>query len=51
MVGHAGATPGPTGNIHFASDTLHLLTAGAWLGGLPAFVLLLWQAQRNANPA
>ena len=30
---------------------LHLLTAGAWLGSLPAFVLLLWQAQRNADPA
>jgi len=51
MVGHAGATPGLTGDIHLASDTLHLLTAGAWLGGLPAFVLLLWQAQRNAKPA
>jgi putative copper resistance protein D len=51
MVGHAGATPGLTGNIHIASDMLHLLTAGAWLGSLPAFVLLLWQAQRNANPA
>jgi uncharacterized membrane protein len=51
MVGHAGATPGLTGDIHLASDTLHLLTAGAWLGGMPAFVLLLWQAQRNAKPA
>jgi putative copper resistance protein D len=50
-VGHAGATPGLTGDIHLASDMLHLLTAGAWLGSLPAFVLLLWQAQRNANPA
>ena len=51
LVGHAGATPGLTGNIHLASDMLHLLTAGAWLGSLPAFVLLLWQAHRNANPA
>jgi copper resistance protein D len=51
MVGHAGATPGLTGDIHLASDMLHLLTAGAWLGGLPAFVLLLWQVQRNAKPA
>ena len=51
LVGHAGATPGLTGDVHLASDMLHLLTAGAWLGSLPAFVLLLWQARRNAEPA
>src|SRR5262245_26842717 len=51
MVGHAGATPGLTGDIHLVSDMLHLLTAGAWLGGLPAFVLLLWQARLMAEPA
>jgi putative copper resistance protein D len=51
MVGHAGATPGLSGDIHLASDMLHLLTAGAWLGSLPAFVLLIWQAQQNPDPA
>ena len=51
LVGHAGATPGLTGDIHLASDMLHLLTAGAWLGGLPAFALLFWQARRNSKPA
>ena len=51
LASHAGATPGLSGDIHLASDMLHLLTAGTWLGGLPAFVLLLWQAQRTAEPA
>jgi copper resistance protein D len=41
--GHAGATPGMAGDLHLASDMLHLLAAGAWLGGLPAFVLFLWR--------
>lgn len=50
LVGHAGATPGMAGNIHLVSDMMHLLAAGAWLGGLPAFVLSLWQAQRAASP-
>jgi copper resistance protein D len=41
LVGHAGATPGMAGDLHLASDMLHLLAAGAWLGGLPAFVISL----------
>lgn len=32
---HAGATPGPRGDIHVVSDAVHLLSAGGWLGGLP----------------
>lgn len=51
LVGHAGATPGLTGDIHLVSDMLHLLTVGAWLGSLPAFALLFWQARRNSKPA
>ena len=51
MIGHAGATPGLPGDVHLLFDILHLLAAGLWLGGLPAFVLLLWQARRKANPA
>jgi len=51
LVGHAGATPGTTGGFHLASDMVHLLSAGAWLGSLPALVLLLTQARRAAQPA
>jgi putative copper resistance protein D len=41
VIGHAGATPGPAGRIHLASDIAHLLAAAAWLGGLPAFAMVL----------
>jgi putative copper resistance protein D len=51
LIGHAGATPGPAGRVHLASDTVHLLAAGAWVGGLPALALLLSHARRAANPA
>ena len=44
LVGHAGATPGLAGDLHLISDMLHLLAAGAWLGGLPALAFLLWRA-------
>lgn len=47
---HAGATPGPRGDVHVVSDAVHLLSAGGWLGGLPAFVLLLWAARRRQKP-
>ena len=49
FVGHAGATPGPAGDLHLVSDMVHLLAAGAWLGGLPAFTLLLWRARRRTG--
>jgi putative copper resistance protein D len=51
LVGHAGATPGTAGDFQLASDMVHLLAAGAWLGSLPALVLLLMQAHRAARPA
>jgi putative copper export protein/mono/diheme cytochrome c family protein len=39
MVGHAGAIGGAAGAELVASETLHLLAAGAWLGGLlPLFM-------------
>jgi putative copper resistance protein D len=44
LIGHAGATPGIAGDIHLVSDMVHLLAAGAWLGGLPAFALVLRHA-------
>ncbi len=51
LIGHAGATPGLTGGIHLASDMVHLLSAGAWLGGLPALAMLLMaQARRSQKP-
>jgi len=49
LVGHAGATPGLAGNLHLISDMLHLLAAGAWLGGLPAFAFLLWRERGAAG--
>jgi putative copper resistance protein D len=49
LVGHAGATPGLAGDLHLASDMLHLLAAGAWLGGLPALAFVLWRARRGAG--
>jgi putative copper resistance protein D len=50
LISHAGATPGFSGRIHLASDMVHLLAAGAWLGALPAFVLLLASARRSGGP-
>ncbi len=41
FVGHAGATPGTSGDVHLIGDILHLLASGAWLGGLPALALFL----------
>lgn len=40
-VGHAGAAPGVNGDIHLISDVLHLLAAGAWVGGLLPLAILL----------
>jgi putative copper resistance protein D len=51
LTGHAGATPGTAGGIHLASDMVHLLAAGAWVGGLPALTLLLACARRADDPA
>ena len=47
---HAGAATGLRGDAHVVSDALHLLSAGAWLGALPAFALLLWAARRRQKP-
>jgi putative copper resistance protein D len=51
LVGHAGATPGAVGVVHLASDMLHLLAAGAWLGGLPALAVVLARARRSEQAA
>jgi putative copper resistance protein D len=39
--GHGGATPGLLGEFHVAADALHLIAAGAWIGGLLPLKLLL----------
>lgn len=41
QIGHAGATGGSTGNALLASEALHLIAAGAWLGALPPLLVLL----------
>jgi copper resistance protein D len=51
LIGHAGATPGTVGRIHLASDMVHLLAAGAWVGALPALTLLLARARKSGDPA
>jgi putative copper resistance protein D len=50
-IGHAGATPGDAGQFPLAADALHLLSAGAWLGGLPPLAILLAAAWRGNEPA
>jgi len=39
--GHAGSTAGAMGILHLTADTLHLLAAAIWIGGLVSLVLLL----------
>jgi copper resistance protein D len=46
--GHAGGTLGIDGAVHVASDFLHLIAAGAWLGGLLPLALL-FASSRHAN--
>jgi copper resistance protein D len=48
--GHAGATPGIAGEFPLAADALHLLAAGAWLGGLLPLAMLLAAAWRGKEP-
>ena len=49
-VGHAGASPGAAGEFPLTADALHLLAAGAWVGGLPALAMLLATAWRQKEP-
>ena len=48
--GHAGATPGIAGEFPLAADSLHLMAAGAWLGGLPPLAMLLAAAWQGKQP-
>jgi putative copper resistance protein D len=47
--GHAGAAGGFFGDLHWIADALHLVAAGAWLGGLVPLALLLALAGRAAD--
>jgi putative copper resistance protein D len=49
--GHAGGTPGIDGHLHVASDFLHLIAAGAWLGGLLPLTLLFASARNAQDPS
>ena len=51
FTGHAGAEPGPMANVHLAADILHLLAAGAWVGGLVALVMILAACRRDGSEA
>ncbi len=48
-VGHAGAAVGPEGVALLSSEALHLIAAGAWLGGLlPLLIMILVLPQPQA---
>jgi putative copper resistance protein D len=49
--GHAASTLGELQNLHLAADTLHLVAAAAWIGGLVPLVLLLAAARRHQTVA
>nr|WP_280923392.1 copper homeostasis membrane protein CopD [Rhizobium halophytocola] len=41
LTGHAAMTTGLVGALHAGVDIVHVLSAGAWLGGLVAFVFVM----------
>jgi putative copper resistance protein D len=49
--GHAGSTAGEMGILHLTADTLHLLAAAIWIGGLVSLVLLLSVSRHDQTPA
>lgn len=51
LTGHAFAEEGAGRFWHLGADLLHLLAAGAWLGALPALVLLLVRAGKSLPDA
>jgi len=50
LTGHAAMEEGWPGGAHRANDALHLLAAGAWLGGLVPLAMML-RAQETARLA
>lgn len=49
--GHGASDEGPAGVVHLASDAVHLLAAGVWLGALAALAILLLTTGPHAAPA
>jgi putative copper export protein/mono/diheme cytochrome c family protein len=49
--GHGGAGVGPAGEIQVFADALHLIAAGAWIGGLVPFALVMACALRRRSEA
>ena len=49
LVGHAQDGSGTTRLLHIASDALHLLAAGGWLGGIAALFTLLQTSVRSGK--
>jgi putative copper resistance protein D len=47
FVGHAAMQAGATGVLHHANHAVHLLGAGAWVGGLIPFAMCLRACQRD----
>jgi len=47
LVGHAAMQTGAEGVLHRANHTLHLVAAGAWIGGLVSFAMCLRAYQRD----
>jgi copper resistance protein D len=47
--GHGGATPGLRGDVHVTADVLHLIAAGAWIGGVLPLRLLLSSAEQTPD--
>ncbi|HEY3620958.1 MAG TPA: CopD family protein [Roseiarcus sp.] len=47
LVGHAAMQSGAEGVLHRANHIVHLLTAGAWIGGLVPFAMCLGAYERN----
>lgn len=47
--GHAGATIGAERPIHLTVDSVHLIAAGLWPGGLLPLTLVLFQACRSSE--
>ncbi len=48
-MGHGAATRGAGGLLHLASDIVHTLAAGVWIGALVAFFVLLITDHRHGD--
>jgi copper resistance protein D len=48
--GHAAGATGFGGLLHFGGDTLHLVTAAAWVGGLAPLLVFISPRLRSSEP-